>query len=120
FRMPAKSDWETAAMVRFPGCVPDSHLGHPALAASLVLMAAFLPQVTVSAEDSVLTPAAPAATEAALPMPVLRRLTRSEYGNTLHDIFGIDFPFTEELPADGQVEGFDNNAEGLSLSPLLL
>src|SRR5690242_20722976 len=48
----------------------------------------------------------PPAPSASLPMPVLRRLTRAEYGNSLRDIFGVEFPFTSELPADGEVEGF--------------
>jgi hypothetical protein len=57
---------------------------------------------------------------AALPRPVLRRLTRVEYANSLHDIFGVWFPFTDELPPDGQAGGFDNNGDALSLTPVLL
>ena len=53
-------------------------------------------------------------------MPVLRRLTRAEYANSLRDLFGIRFPFTDELPADGQAGGFDNNGDALSLTPVLL
>ena len=68
------------------------------------------------AEDPV---AADAAT-VAMPHPVLRRLTRMEYANSLHDLFGVWFPFTEELPPDGQAGGFDNNGDALSLTPVLL
>jgi hypothetical protein len=50
----------------------------------------------------------------------LRRLTRFEYANSLRDLFGIDFPFIAELPADGQVAGFDNDADALALTPVLL
>jgi len=62
----------------------------------------------------------PAASTASMPTPVLRRLTRVEYANSLRDLFGINFPFTDELPADGQAGGFDNNGDALSLSPVLL
>jgi hypothetical protein len=54
------------------------------------------------------------------PDPVLRRLTRTEYANSLSDLFGIDFPFAAELPADGQASGFDNIGDALSLSTVLL
>lgn len=60
----------------------------------------------------------PAAVSVAI--PVLRRLTRVEYANSLRDLFGIRFPFTDELPADGQAGGFDNNGDALSLTPVLL
>ena len=51
---------------------------------------------------------------------VLRRLNRTEYGNTIRDLCGIDFDSTEALPPDDASHGFDNNAESLSLSPLLV
>src|SRR5688572_30147605 len=50
----------------------------------------------------------------------LRRLNRLEYDNTVRDLLGIDsrpsvaFSFTE----DEYGEGFDNNADVLSLSPV--
>jgi hypothetical protein len=65
-------------------------------------------------------PASGESASVSLPHPVLRRLTRLEYANSLHDIFGVWFPFTDELPADGQAAGFDNNADALALTPVLL
>ena len=56
----------------------------------------------------------------AMPHSVLRRLTGVEYSNSLHDIFGVRFSFTDELPPDGQAGGFDNNGDALSLTPVLL
>jgi len=62
----------------------------------------------------------PAAAASEIPVPVVRRLNRVEYANSLRDLFGIEFPFTDELPADGQAGGFDTIGDALSLSPLLL
>jgi mono/diheme cytochrome c family protein/copper chaperone CopZ len=47
----------------------------------------------------------------------LRRMTRGEYENTIRDLF--DLPgllLQNDLPADGQVHGFDKNADALDLS----
>ena len=48
-----------------------------------------------------------------------RRLNRIEYRNTVRDLFGVDFDPTGVFPADDVGHGFDNNADVLSLSPLL-
>ncbi len=45
---------------------------------------------------------------------VIRRLNRVEYGNTLHDLFGIDPAISRELPEEVFGEGYLN-----TLSPLL-
>jgi mono/diheme cytochrome c family protein len=44
---------------------------------------------------------------------VLRRLTKVEYGNTLHDLFGVDRAIARELPDEVIGEGYLN-----TLSPL--
>lgn len=49
--------------------------------------------------------------------PVLRRLNREEYRNTIRDLLGIDFE-TDGFPQDGQAGGFDNNGSALTMSPL--
>ena len=49
--------------------------------------------------------------------PILRRLTRVEYENTVRDL--LDLPgiaLKDELPADGSGIGFDTNADGLDIS----
>jgi hypothetical protein len=49
-----------------------------------------------------------------------RRLSHFEYRNTIRDLFpGIEIP-TLVLPADPEVDGFDNNGEGLVPSTLLI
>ena len=50
----------------------------------------------------------------------LRRLNRVEYRNTIRDLVGVDFDTTNEFPPDDSGHGFDNIADVLSLSPLLL
>ncbi len=47
---------------------------------------------------------------------VLRRLNRTEYENTLHDLLSIDTPLAQMLPEDASAYGFDNVSEGLRLS----
>ena len=44
---------------------------------------------------------------------VIRRLTKTEYGNTLHDLFGVEPAIADELPDEVSGEGYLN-----SLSPL--
>lgn len=46
---------------------------------------------------------------------VIRRLTRTEYGNTLHDLFGVEPDMVNALPDEVSGEGYLN-----SLSPLQL
>jgi hypothetical protein len=52
--------------------------------------------------------------------PGIRRLNRVEYENTVHDLLGIDTPLTELLPEDNPVQGFDNVADGLGISSILM
>ena len=52
--------------------------------------------------------------------PVIRRLNRNEYAGAIADILWIELPVAAELPQDGIAAGFDNIADALSMSPLLL
>ena len=49
-----------------------------------------------------------------------RRLNRVEYANTVRDLLGIDFRATEEFPVDDSGDGFDNIADVLTISPVLM
>lgn len=51
---------------------------------------------------------------------VLRRLNRSEYQNTMHDLFGVDVDLMGLLPEDTTAFGFDNIGEALNVSSVLL
>jgi hypothetical protein len=52
--------------------------------------------------------------------PVVRRLNRTEYANAIRDVLAIELPVASELPQDEVAAGFDNIADALSISPLLL
>jgi hypothetical protein len=49
----------------------------------------------------------------------LRRLNRTEYDNTVQDLFGIEITPAKNFPADDIGYGFDNIGDVLSLSPVL-
>lgn len=52
---------------------------------------------------------------------MVRRLNRTEYGNTISDLLGVQYSAGEALPVDGAGGGgFDNNADTLFLSPVLI
>ena len=50
----------------------------------------------------------------------LRRINRTEYENTIKDIFGIEIDAESYFPADDTGYGFDTIGEVLTLSPLLM
>jgi mono/diheme cytochrome c family protein len=49
-----------------------------------------------------------------------RRLNRAEYNNTIRDLLGIDLRPADDFPQDDSGYGFDNIADVLSLSPVLM
>jgi hypothetical protein len=50
-----------------------------------------------------------------------RRLNRTEYDNSVRDLFGLDLKAGRAIPADGSAgEGFDNNGDALFTSPILI
>jgi hypothetical protein len=50
----------------------------------------------------------------------VHRLNRAEYANSVRDILGVEADLSSLLPSDGGDFGFDNIAEVLTTSPLLL
>ncbi|MGI9430120.1 MAG: DUF1592 domain-containing protein [Bythopirellula sp.] len=58
-----------------------------------------------------------AATESTGGRVVLRRLTKYEYQNTMTDLLGIDYDFTNGLPADEKSrDGFRNNGSTMEMT----
>jgi hypothetical protein len=51
---------------------------------------------------------------------VLHRLNRTEYGNAIRDLLGLEIDATTLLPPDDSANGFDNVAGSLTISPTLL
>jgi hypothetical protein len=49
-----------------------------------------------------------------------RRLNKAEYTNTLRDLLGVDIQPAENFPSDEAAYGFDNIADALTLSPVLV
>src|SRR5438477_10294698 len=60
---------------------------------------------------------------AAKPNPgttALHRLNRTEYGNAIRDLIGLQVDTTLLFPGDDSTDGFDNIADVLKVSPALL
>jgi mono/diheme cytochrome c family protein len=51
--------------------------------------------------------------------PALPRLNRAEYRNAIRDLLALEIDATSMLPNDIAGHGFDNNADALTLSPML-
>jgi hypothetical protein len=51
--------------------------------------------------------------------PVLRRLTNTQYNNTVRDLLGDDTRIAEQFPPEDFVNGFRNQYQSQSVSPLL-
>lgn len=51
--------------------------------------------------------------------PVLRRLTHLQYNNTVRDLLGDDGNLAEQFPPEDFVNGFKNQYQSQSISPLL-
>lgn len=49
-----------------------------------------------------------------------RRLNRSEYSNTIRDLLAVDFRAERDFPTDDSGFGFDNIADVLTVSPVLM
>ncbi len=64
-----------------------------------------------------------AAANSAPPDPgrtTVRRLNRTEYNNTIRDLLKVEFKPAEDFPSDDVGFGFDNIADVLSVSPVLM
>ena len=60
--------------------------------------------------------------QTSIPITPAQRLNRLEYKNTINHLFGFDdtTDFSETLPEDSAIAGFDNVAEGLTLNSTLM
>ena len=70
-----------------------------------------------SSSESEPSPGQPACAEA--PRSTLRRLTRTEYNNTVRDLLGTSLAPADGFPPEEVTGGFNNNATVLTVSPLL-
>ncbi len=85
--------------------MPPQHSEQPDAAERIAILTA-LSQLMIDAER-----------ETAKDVPRLRRLTRSEYENTIRDLFDMPgIALAGNLPADGSAHGFDKHPEALDIS----
>jgi hypothetical protein len=78
------------------------------------------PRPAAAALASIVAEIGSALAASAEPPIALRRLNRREYEHTLNDLLGIEEPLVDLLPEDSSVQGFDNVADGLSISSILM
>ena len=50
----------------------------------------------------------------------IQRMTRTEYATAVNDLLGLELEAKDLLPAEIEVNGFDNIAAALSVSPAFL
>jgi hypothetical protein len=101
--------WEKVVLKLRTGMMPPSGAKRPDLATA---------KTFVSSLEAALDRAA-----AAKPTPgttALHRLNRTEYGNAIRDLLSLPMDVTSILPPDDSAEGFDNVADVLGVSPLLI
>ena len=96
-------------MVQF-GAMPPEDYETPEIEERKQLVAAL--EATMYSATCDLTPRAGKVT--------VRRLNRSEYNNSIRDLFGLDLRPAQKFPSDEVGAGFDNNGDVLSLSPMLI
>ncbi|HZT41972.1 MAG TPA: DUF1592 domain-containing protein [Chthonomonadaceae bacterium] len=105
----ARDLWEKVARNIETGHMPPEGMPHPT-AAQRDAIVSWL-HATLSAADN------------GRPDPghvTLRRLNRTEYNNTVRDLLGIDIHPADDFPADDTGYSFDNDADVLTISPLLM
>ena len=114
---------------------PSPHL---VLAASLVLVGCYsgAPEATAGSEEGSGTTAESGTADSGggevgsgelgeevvgpvTPEP-LHRLNQLEYNNTVRDLLGVTLTPADNFPPDAATEGFDNLADGLTLTPTLM
>jgi mono/diheme cytochrome c family protein len=83
------------------------------------------PRPNAAERDALLTSLAARLDEAAKARPnpgrpLLHRLNRAEYANAIRDLLALDVDVSTMLPPDDSSAGFDNNADVLGVSPVLL
>ena len=108
--IPANAEtWEKVIRKLRVGAMPPSGMPKPSPAD----VSAFLSSLETSLDKAY----------AATPNPghaTLHRLNRTEYANSIRDLLSLDVDAAALLPPDDESYGFDNNADVLGVSPVLL
>ena len=101
--------WEKVIRKLRAGAMPPAGMPRPDAAAHDAL---------VSFLETTLDRAAAIRPNPGRPSP--HRLNRAEYANAIRDLLALHVDPAELLPPDDSADGFDNNADVLSVSPVLL
>ncbi len=101
--------WEKVVRKLRAGMMPPSGLPRPAAADYAAL--------TISLENDL---DRAAAAKPKLARPSAHRMNRTEYGNAIRELLGLDIDVSAYLPADDSSYGFDNVSSGLQVSPTLV
>jgi Protein of unknown function (DUF1592)/Protein of unknown function (DUF1588)/Protein of unknown function (DUF1585)/Protein of unknown function (DUF1587)/Protein of unknown function (DUF1595)/Planctomycete cytochrome C len=101
--------WEKVVRKLRAGMMPPSGLPRPAAADYAAL--------TISLENDL---DRAAAAKPKLARPSVHRMNRTEYGNAIRELLGLDIDVSAYLPADDTSYGFDNVSSGLQVSPTLV
>jgi mono/diheme cytochrome c family protein len=101
--------WEKVVRKMRTGSMPPAGMPRPDVASASALMT-FL--------ETTLDRAAIARPDPGRPSP--HRLNRAEYANAIRDLLALEVDPAALLPPDDSADGFDNNADLLSVSPALL
>jgi hypothetical protein len=101
--------WERAVRKMRVGMMPPQGAPHPDAATQTSLLS----HLTTSLDRAALAHPNPG-------RPLVHRLNRAEYGNAIRDLLALDVDPSSMLPPDDAAYGFDNNADALGVSPILL
>lgn len=112
-------DGKSVLLLRPTGLHPDGHAGGKLIdvgSPEYKALSAFVDRVVKGECDAALSPACEGPSRG---NRMLRRLSRAEYDATVTDLVGIPSTWGAAFGADTVVNGFDNNASALVVSPLL-
>lgn len=105
-----RGGWEKIIQKIRSGEMPPKGIPRPAVAA----VDAMVKQIQAEYEKiDRNTPADPGRVTA-------RRLNRNEYSNTIRDLLAVEFRANKDFPTDDSGYGFDNIADILTISPILM
>ena len=101
--------WEKVIRKVRTGMMPPAGVPRPSAAERDVLLSSLVASLDEAAKDRP-NPG----------RPLVHRLNRAEYANAIRDLLALDVDVSTMLPPDDSSAGFDNNADVLGVSPVLL
>ena len=112
--------WEKVVRKLRAGMMPPPGKARPPRAEADSLASTLESRLDTQAVQSVKTEAAQPAAHPSAAATTVHRLNRTEYANSIRDLFGMTVDIAGLLPPDDSSAGFDNVASGLGISPALV